>query len=320
MTEPECKGNVIPSRGKPNGHFCWQQNEMCDLVQKVVGPTALAVYANLTRRAYGSNAIKCTVRELAAAMGQSHATVSRELTVLKYIEVVRVKVAGGNRPSEWELTDLRELAKLWGATYNRRTCFFELSQRSIEYLKKKVDRLRIELQGKAGKSRRIASSASIPSPKSERDTSVSPERQQRYSRGTQTVLHLIENRKQENDLSPTPFHVGEFRKDKELPDEGGTCVIARDLFFGVMDDLKEHLVNPGRPRFAHLDDGYEDWLRFGFGSLDVVAARGGDDGIVRLVLCSSDPSSAQAGLSKYRKAWDRSARFWFGCEVVVEWQ
>jgi hypothetical protein len=186
MAEPEWKDKVLPARGKPNGNFCWQQNEMYDLVQKVVGPTALAVYVNLTRKAYGYDAkLKCALRELAADMGQSHATVGRELTVLKHVNVVRLKVAGGNRPSEWELTDLRELARCWGATYNRRTSSFELSQQLTERLKDEVDRLRRELQGKAGKTRRVAWTCQFRPISREtlashqRDISVTPERQKR---------------------------------------------------------------------------------------------------------------------------------------------
>jgi hypothetical protein len=50
MTKPECKGKVIPARGKPNGNFCWQQNEIYEPFPKIIGPTAIAVYAKSTRK------------------------------------------------------------------------------------------------------------------------------------------------------------------------------------------------------------------------------------------------------------------------------
>ena len=324
MNDLELQRKEIPPRSKPHGNYCWQQNEMYDLVQKVVGPNALAVYVNLTRKAYGYEAtLKYTLRELAADMGQSHAKVGRELRVLRHINVVRLKVTGGKRPSEWELTDLRELAKCWGATHNRRTGSFELSQRSMGRLKDDVNRLRRELQGKAGKMRGVGLGASPPSSHSERDTSVSPERHQCYARETQTGSHLlIENRRQENSLSPTPFHIAESRKNEDIPDERRTEMslkLACDLFCGVMGEFKNHLVNPSRPKLSHLDDGYEDWRRFGFESLGVVdVSKSGDS--VRLVLCASDKSAAEAGLEKYRRTFDSSMRHWFGREVRLEWQ
>jgi hypothetical protein len=324
MTEHEWKREMIPARSKPNGHYCWQQNEMYDLVQKIVGPTAFAVYANLTRKAYGYDPrLKFALRGLAADMGQSHATVGRELTVLKRLNVVRLKVAGGNRPSEWELTDLRELVKCWGATYNKRTGSCELDQLSTECLRDQVDRLRRDLQGKTDKTRSVSLSDSIPSPNFERDASVSPERQQCYSRETQTGSHhLIENRRQENNLSPTPFHVGELSKSKDFPDERRiemSLKRACDLFCGVMNEMKDHLVVAGRPQLAHLEDSYEDWRRFRFESLGVVEASESDDS-VRLVLCASDTAAAQLGLAKYRKTWHSSLVRWFGCKVDVQWQ
>ncbi len=90
MTEAEGKGPEIPARGKPIGNFCWQQNEVYDLFQKVVGPLAFAVYANLTRKAYGYDAtLECALRELAEDMGISHATVGRELAVSCPLGLVR---------------------------------------------------------------------------------------------------------------------------------------------------------------------------------------------------------------------------------------
>ena len=83
--------------------------------------------------------------------------------------------------------------------------------------------------------------------------------------------------------------------------------------------MKDHLVNPSRPQLPHLQDGYEDWQRFGFESLGLVAVRETADA-VRLVLCGLDPERAEAGLAKYRATWDAAVRHWFPCKVEIEWE
>jgi hypothetical protein len=87
-----------------------------------------------------------------------------------------------------------------------------------------------------------------------------------------------------------------------------------------MADMKRHLVNPGRPRLSHLEDGYEDWQRFGFENIGVVKVT--ESGrCFRLVLSASDSLAAQDGLTKYRMTWNSTVRCWFfGREVQVEWQ
>jgi hypothetical protein len=137
---------------------------------------------------------------------------------------------------------------------------------------------------------------------------------------------IKENRKQENkNLSPTPFplaeSLAELWKGKNVPDERKAELSlkrARDLFCGVMANLKDHLVNHDRPRLPHLEDGYKDWRRFGFDSLGVMDAIEAQ-GRVRLVLCASDAAAAQTGLVKYRKTWDAATLRWFGCEVEIVW-
>jgi hypothetical protein len=336
MTESGSQGLSISVRGRPTENFCWQQNELYDLMQKIVGPTAFAVYANLTRRAYGCNGwLKCSLRSIAGDMGVSHATVGRELEVLKYLNLIRLRAAGGNRQTEWELMDLKQLAKLWGATYNKQKASFELSWQTTDRLRAEVELLRKELQGKIKKmpppptpenlsfQSTVNTRAYVPVGDSRRDANVSPERHERHARETQTCSQQIkENRRQENNLSPTPFHVVELRKSKDVPDERKNEMSlkrARDLFCGVMDDLKDHLVDSCRPQLSHLGDGYEDWVRFGFENLGVVDVSE-SAGSVRLVLCASDKSAAEVGLEKYRTTLESRVRYWFGREVRLYWQ
>ena len=321
----------LPARGRPRGNFCWQQNEFYDLFQPVVSATCSVVYAQLTRRAFESK-FRCSARALAEKTCLSHAAVWRAFTVLECLGLLRVTGRGGNRASEITLVDLEALAKALGASRDRRTGEYAFSQRTRELLLEKATAIERRLQGKKNVSQgRQQTSTSLSSEgvplissiPSERDASGTPERQERLVRETQTGPHLFkENGRQENDLSPTPFHVGQLSKSKDFPDERRielSLKRACDLFCGVMNEMKDHLVDPGRPQLGHLDDGYEDWRRFRFESLGVVEASEFYDS-VRLVLCASDTAAAQLGLAKYRKTWNSSLVRWFGCEVDVQWQ
>jgi len=320
----ELHGEGIPARGKPAGRFCWQRNEIYDLVQQVVGPTSIAVYGNLTRRTFGYiPTFKCTMRELAASMGQSPATVNREVKVLEYLGVVRLKVGRGSRATEFELTDLEVLGRTWGATYNQHRRRYDLPKAVKERLSDEVDQLRRSLQGKADKPQVDGVSSGGLPPTRVRDTVVSPKRRARLSEETAAGSQLFkENRTQENDPSPTPSHIGDLWKSKDLSDErtvGLSLKRFRDLFCGAMDQMKDHLVNPSRPQLSHLEDGYEEWQRFGFESLGLVAVRE-TGAAVRLVLSAFDPGQAEAGLEKYRATWDAAVRRWFPCKVEIELQ
>jgi hypothetical protein len=69
--------SALPTRGKPKGDFAWQDDELYEVFQRLIGPHAFGVYANLTRRAYPGQSIRYSVRDLAAITGQSPATVLR---------------------------------------------------------------------------------------------------------------------------------------------------------------------------------------------------------------------------------------------------
>jgi hypothetical protein len=322
MKEPP-QGKGIPARGKPAGHFCWQRNEIYDIVQQIVGPTAIAVYGNPTRRTYGYEPnFKCTVRELATTMGLSRATVNRELKVLQHVGVVRLKVGRGSRATEFELTDLQDLGRAWGATYNPRRNVFELPKGAGERLSNEVNQLRRSLQGKAEKLPVGDSSSEGLAETRERDTTVSPERHQRLCGETPKGPQLFnENRTRENTLSPTPLQHQELRKTGTVFDQTtdqAALKVARDLFTGVMNDLKDHLFKASRARIPHLDDGHLDWQFFGFDSIRVVEVRE-YGGALRLALTASD-TLAEIGLEKYRKTWDSCLLRWFEREVHIDWK
>jgi hypothetical protein len=93
---------------------------------------------------------------------------------------------------------------------------------------------------------------------------------------------------------------------------------ARCCFSGAIDTFKNHLVNPGRPRFSHTADGYSDWRRYGFESLAVEAVRE-RDGVIELVLSATDPEAALAGIEKYCPTWQASIHAAFGRELRIRW-
>jgi DNA-binding transcriptional ArsR family regulator len=267
-------------------------------------------------------------------MGVSHATVGRELEVLKYLYLIRLRAAGGNRQTEWELMDLKQLAKQWGATYNKQKATFELSCQTTDRLRAEVERLRKELQGKIKKmspptrenlsfQSAVTTRACVPAGDSRRDANVSPEKHERHAGETQTLSQQIkENIRQENNLSPTPFRSEDLTNCKGVFDEREVSTLlnrAQVLFAAAIENLKDHLVDSGRPRLSHLEDGYENWRRFRFDSLGVIGVSKTNDSF-RLTLCASDAALAQAGLEKYRKTWEASMRRWFEREVHIEFQ
>jgi DNA-binding transcriptional ArsR family regulator len=145
----EYRGPEIPARGKLAGSFFRQQNELCDLFQPIIGLTAVAVYTNLARRAYGDDpTVKYSLRDLARDMGISHPTVSRAIATLEYLGMIRLCKRGGNIQSEAELVDLKRLAEHMGARYDGRAASFVLPQESMRRLKAQVEVLRATQQGK----------------------------------------------------------------------------------------------------------------------------------------------------------------------------
>src|ERR1700733_4753673 len=99
MTKPNIRGQEttlrdlgpeITARGRPRGNFCWQQNELYDLFQPIIGATGHLIYTHLTRKAFDAK-FRCSVRELARRTGLSHTTVSRAVAVLECVGVLRVR-------------------------------------------------------------------------------------------------------------------------------------------------------------------------------------------------------------------------------------
>jgi len=94
---------------------------------------------------------------------------------------------------------------------------------------------------------------------------------------------------------------------------------AQIKFTGVMKDFGKHLLDTSTPPAAHLANGFADWDRFEFRSLEVVAVNLHGERI-ELVLSGRDPSAALRGLEKYRRTWEKALRKWFECEVIVSFR
>ena len=150
----------VRDKRKP-GH-CWQDNELYDAWQPIIGPHAVNIYVNLTRNSYSST-IEYSVRRLADATGISRTAVWRNLRVMEHVGMLRLQRGSGSSTSTCELLDLKEAAEKLGAVYNRRQASFVFTDGKLASLRMEVVQLRKSMQSKSPES---ASSHTV----SQRDT------------------------------------------------------------------------------------------------------------------------------------------------------
>ena len=320
----------IPLRGAPIEGWRWQDNEVSIVFQPIIGPAATALYCHLTGKGFGAP-FKYTLRGLAEETGRGRATIWRAMSVLERIGMVRLRTGGGSQPSECSLVDLKKLAARLGASQDKKRASYVLAPCRVEELKSQIAALRNSMEVKhptgnesqsvSGEKLARSGIASLFLLGSKRDASVSPERRQRSTRETQTGTHLLqEEGRNEKVPSPTPSH--EEAQPKNSANEDGSDALlkcARDLFNGVIDDMRAHLLDTNKPPNSNLANGYADWTKFGFNGLAVeVAARRGE--VLVLVLSAIDPAEARRGLDKYRKTWEGSFLNRFGGKVQIELQ
>lgn len=318
--------SAIPTRDKPHGDFAWQDNELYEVFQPLIGPHPVSVYATLTRRAFSGKRIRYSVRDLAAKSGQSPSTVSRSLEVLECTGLVRLHRNGGNSASECELVDLKELCRHLGGAREKRAASYILPESTVKQLRARIQLLRIEQSGKGSTKReserqskaRNGGGNLFPAV-SQRNTSVPQVKRQRFARETQAPPHLLlQNTKHANCPTPNPpAHDSEEQTDKTHPDEDEPdrlLLNVRASFTGVMKDMGKHLLDTSRLPNPRFTNGAQDWENYTFGSLAVKAVewRGA---VLMLTLSASDPAAARVGLTKYRRTWEPSLCRWYGCEV-----
>lgn len=132
----------LRDRRRP-GH-CWQDNELYDVFQPIIGPHGVALYANLSRMAYGAS-FEYSARGLEEVTGMSRMTVWRTMAVLEHLGMVRAKAGRGRAKGECVLVDLKELAEALGARPIQNGNSHELLPAVRERLKKECVAVRASL-------------------------------------------------------------------------------------------------------------------------------------------------------------------------------
>jgi len=313
---------AIPLRGEPKPPFCWVANEILDVFLPLMGADCFTLYATFARRVFSNPKLTHTVRDLADATGLAPGTVSRSLEILECLQLVKLTRFGGSKESECELKDSRVVAIQLRANYNPATLSYSLPPEVASRLKNKVKAIRERQQGKSLPVAHDGTSSACgnrPFRVSQRNASVSLATRQRSTRETQMGSHLIrEERRSEEGPSPTPSHDCGAQNPKSSPDDEPDLLLwAQIKFTGVVNDMRDHLLDTSKPLVPHLANGGADWEEFRFNRLAVESAARRGEGL-ELVFAASDPAAAQRGLSKYRKTWEASLRKWFNCEVHVE--
>ncbi len=295
-------------------------NETLDVFQPIMGPHCFTIYAHLVRRAFRDPELKHSVWDLKKATNLGVATISRSCEVLEHLGLIELTRCGGSQKSKCKLLDPVEAAERLGSTYQKRTLSWSLPTEIRQRLEGEVEEIRRRQQGKPVHGE-LSLRQSVSDTVSQRNACVPPTISQPVARETQSGLHLLEEEiRTEEDPSPTPSQRGQSQYATGLPDEDGpypdlrwACV----KFTGVIDEMRDHLLETSRPQVRNLVNGAADWSEFGFNSLAVEAARSCGDVLV-LTLSASDATATRRGLDKYHRTWERSLGEWFQCEVRVE--
>lgn len=322
MSEPG--PTKIPVRGKKLPHpFLPIGNEVFDLFLPIMGADCFAVYAYFVRRRHADPTLKHDIRNVADSCGLSPSTASRACEVLAHFPLIKLCRFGGSRQSECQLFDSWTIALRLGAEYDSKSRCYRFSDEVSERLQSEVRAIRERQQGhaKGPKTAKIPC-GNLPLRVSRRNTSVSPEKRQRATGETQAGTHLIQ-KEERSEKSPTPtptpsdsgaIHTEKADSDKDDPD--GLLRWARMRFTGVIDDMRNRLLDTSKPSIPRFRNGYQDWEEFRFGHMAIEAAE--IRGVVLVLTISvPDPASAQRGLDKYRRTWDPSVRRWYDGEVRV---
>lgn len=208
----------VKLRDKRRPGNCWQDNELYDVFQPIVGAQAVSVYVNLTRDCYGETRVSYTLRKLAEAMSVSRAAVWRNLAVLESVGVLRLIRGKGSGESSCELCDLKDAAEALGGVYNSRRSSFLLPEEKLVELRARVAKVRESMQGKK-------QSATVPVCVSQRDAnseeSLAAPESRRDANGagrdaSVSLLALPNNvcKEERKEIPPTPK--GGWRKSLRL--------------------------------------------------------------------------------------------------------
>ena len=309
---------AVKLRDKRTRGHCWQENELYDCFQPVIGPLAVGVYVRLTRESYGS-AVKISLRDLATLTGISKSAVGRALAVLEQIGMVVVQRAAAQRTPAYHLADLKELALHYGASFDSKRCSYVLPAEVCRRLRREIDDISTECPH---------IHIGVPAGDNELNPGVPqasigvPPRGQSCPRNTEKCDSPTRSKKARNKKDPPlpPFEGGSANnRSYAIPPEPAL----RAAWDGVLKDLHTALVNPSLPpQVSARLRGEQDWQRYfdplAFAGLAPAAADGGHDTPApALAICAPNVAIARAGMDKYSRRIDLAMQKYFGRSMPV---
>lgn len=128
---------TVALRDKRKPGHCWQDNELYDVFQPVIGATAAHVFAAMTRWAFGHR-VQMGVREIAAESGVGRSTVARALIAMERLGMLRRVVGRGTEATACDLLDLKEAAQQLGAEWNPQRASWALSPERVLALRREL--------------------------------------------------------------------------------------------------------------------------------------------------------------------------------------
>jgi IclR helix-turn-helix domain len=134
---------AIRVRDKRKPGHCWQDNELYDVFQPVIGGTATHIYAAMTRWAFGHR-VEMGVREIAVESGTSRSAVQRAVVVMERLGMLRRahadRVPGrrGASSMAYDLLDLKEAAVALGAVFDTHRSSHVLPSSRVDELRKEL--------------------------------------------------------------------------------------------------------------------------------------------------------------------------------------
>lgn len=127
----------VRDKRKP-GH-CWQDNELYDVFQPVIGAQATHIFAAMTRWAFGHR-VEMGVREIALESGTSRSTVQRAMLAMEKLGMLRIARGSGTAASAYDLLDLKESAVALGAEWNAQRSSHVLAPERARMLRAELKR------------------------------------------------------------------------------------------------------------------------------------------------------------------------------------
>jgi hypothetical protein len=128
---------TIRVRDKRKPGHCWQDNELYDVFQPVIGATATHIYAAMSRWAFGHR-VEMGMREIAVESGTSRSAVQRALVAMERLGMVRGVAGRGSQPAAYNLLDLKEASIALGAEWNPHRASHGLSPTRVAELRTAV--------------------------------------------------------------------------------------------------------------------------------------------------------------------------------------